>query len=239
MTVLEHNEAGHLRIFQDSISSTSLKPGPCTYAYGFTTPAEFLALQTLIEISSEAFLTGLVLEAKIDATKGALVAIGEVEARHNAWSLMEVWNQSPFVGPADTVFPYAKQILDITNEFVVQCPSSNPPFPTPNQNLPKMAYDNLTSNGVPGDNLTVVFSNGAPSFQAGKEYYMVFFHGVENVTMPFDTNANATQIPWFDNSGVIISVVSDTPGAPNMESVLAGPLFLLEQPSVLTTSITS
>ena len=32
---IRDNEAGHLRIFQDSISAASIKPGPCKYEFGF------------------------------------------------------------------------------------------------------------------------------------------------------------------------------------------------------------
>lgn len=79
---IRDNEAGHLRIFQDSISSNSIKPGACKYDYGFTNAMEFLSLQNIIEVSSMAFLTGLAQQAKTNATTSALVAIAETESRH-------------------------------------------------------------------------------------------------------------------------------------------------------------
>ena len=82
ITEIRDNEAGHLRIFQDSISSASVKPGACRYEYGFADAMEFLALQNIIEVSSMAFLTGLAQQAKALSTLGALVAIGETETRH-------------------------------------------------------------------------------------------------------------------------------------------------------------
>ena len=82
ITEIRDNEAGHLRIFQDSISATSIKPGPCKYDYGFTSALEFLALQNIIEVSSMAFVTGLAQQAKALSTIGALVAISETETRH-------------------------------------------------------------------------------------------------------------------------------------------------------------
>ena len=82
ITEIRDNEAGHLRIFQDSISSASVMPGACKYEYGFSTALEFLALQNIIEVSSMAFLTGLAQQAKALSTIGALVAIGETETRH-------------------------------------------------------------------------------------------------------------------------------------------------------------
>ena len=82
ITEIRDNEAGHLRIFQDSISATSMKPGPCKYEYDFTNAMEFLALQNIIEVSSMAFLTGLAQQAKALSTIGALSAIGQTETRH-------------------------------------------------------------------------------------------------------------------------------------------------------------
>lgn len=79
---IRDNEAGHLRIFQDSISHTSLKPGSCKYDFGWKSAQEWLALQNVIEVSSMAFATGLAQTAKMKSTVGALVGIGETETRH-------------------------------------------------------------------------------------------------------------------------------------------------------------
>ena len=84
---IRNNEAGHLRIFQDSISAASMKPGACKYEYGFNNAMEFLALQNIIEVSSMAFLTGLAQQAKAPSTIGALVAIGQTETRHEVDSI--------------------------------------------------------------------------------------------------------------------------------------------------------
>ena len=82
ITEIRDNEAGHLRIFQDSISPASLKPGPCNYDYMWNNAAEFLALQNIIEVSSMAFATALAQQAKANSTIGTLVAVGETESRH-------------------------------------------------------------------------------------------------------------------------------------------------------------
>ncbi|KUJ17268.1 uncharacterized protein LY89DRAFT_684363 [Mollisia scopiformis] len=241
---IRDNEAGHLRIFQDQISSNSIKPGACQYEFPFTTTSDFLALQNLIEIASMAFLTGLVQQGKLNTTKGALTAIGETETRHLVWGLIDVWNVDPFAGPADTSFPYANQILDTTNTFVVDgsCPSENPTYPSPRQNLPPISTATNTTSVAPGSTVEFVFSDAEnqPSFSAEKEYYVVWFHGVENVTVAFDTGSNETVIPGrFEERGLIVGVVADEVGAPTLESVVAGPVYLLEQPSGLGTMLSS
>ncbi|CAM6108771.1 unnamed protein product [Calypogeia fissa] len=237
ITEIRDNEAGHLAIFQESISSTSLKPGPCQYDFGFGTSAEtYLATQTVIEVSSMAFLTALSLEAKLNATKGALIAIAEVESRHLTWGLIDVWNVDPFSGPIDTVYPYVNQIFQVTNQFIIpgSCPEANPEYPYPTQNLPQLSNGNQVL--VPGSNMTFIFANEShvPSFSSDGEYYAVFFHGLLEISVPYDVETNSSVIPdVFENKGIIIAVIADEQGAPTEESVLAGPLFILLQPGGL------
>ena len=265
ITQIRDNEAGHLRIFQDQISPSSLKPGPCEYSFQWETAEEFLALQNLIEVASMAFLTGLAQQATLNKTTGALVAVAETETRHEVslpihidrpivlyatnhiqtWSLTEVFNIDPFAGPSDTSFPYANEILYTTlADFILpgSCPSENPLYPNPSPNLPQLAYDASTSTGHPGSPITFVFQKNrytgktlVPQYVPGKEYFAVFFHGVANVSVPFDTKMNASVIPQaFDAKGIILAVIADEAGAPTAESIVAGPLILLQQPATET-----
>jgi hypothetical protein len=169
-------EAGHMRVFQDSISNTSIKPGSCEYDFGWTDPGDFLAIQTLIEVSSMVFAAGLVQQAQTNVTKGALVAIGESETRHAVWALIDIWNVDPFGGPVETSYPYANQILDTTNRFIIpgSCPAVNPIYPNPSQHLPQLFLANTT--GAPGGNLTITYNdpNNVPTYVDGECYYAVF-----------------------------------------------------------------
>lgn len=233
---IRDNEAGHLRIFQDSISNNSIKPGTCKYDFGFGSDTQaYLALGTEIEISSMAFLTGLVLQAQTNVSKGALMAIGQTETRHEVWHLMDIWNTDPFAGPSDTAFPYANEILDFTNVFVIpgSCPSENPIYPYPRQNLPQLGYDANTTTLLPGSDITITYEDAShvPDFVKGKDYYAVFYHGVDVISVPFDVESNKTVIPGeFESRGVIIVVIADEQDAPTIDSVVAGPLFIFEQP---------
>ena len=78
-----------------------------------------------------------------------------------------------------------------------------------------------------------------PDYVDGQDYYAVFFHGVNNITVPFDTKTDSSIIPAaLDSKGMILAVTADTPGAPTLDSVVAGPLLLLQEPAN-ATSITS
>ncbi|THW93549.1 hypothetical protein D6D15_02338 [Aureobasidium pullulans] len=233
---IRDNEAGHLRIFQDSISATSVKPGPCTYDYGFNNASTWLALQVVLELSSMAFLTGLVREAELKDTMSALVAIAEVESRHNTWALIDIFNTNPFSGPADTVFPYANEILDLTNRYIVpgSCPAANPVYPSPRQKLPATTAVVEKAKGIVEFEFTD--AGNQPDWywqQKDRQYYAVYFHGVHNMTMPFDTKTNQSAHPtMFDaGEGMIVAVIANEVGAPSLNSVVAGPALIIEQPS--------
>lgn len=232
---IRDNEAGHLRIFQDGISATQLKPGACKYQFPIVNPIDFLLYQTIIEAGSQGFLTGLVLEAQLNSTKADLVAIDEVETRHNSWALMDVWGLDPFVGPSDTAFPYAQLVLYTTTRFVVpgSCPSANPIFPDPERQLPYLDFMYNATTAQPGAPIEFVFTGPPePAYVAGKTYYAVYFHGVKNYTMSFDIHTNMSTIPApLDRKGVYFAVIADAPGAPTEDSIIAGPVIIPQQPS--------
>ena len=64
----------------------------------------------------------------------------------------------------------------------------------------------------------------------------LFSPGVDNVTMPFDKTTEISRVPTVFESGksIIIAVIADAVRAPTLDSVLAGPLVLLQQPPSLT-----
>jgi hypothetical protein len=231
---IRDNEAGHLAIFQSQISSNSIKPGSCKYDFGVTNAESFIITLTLLEIASMAFLTGLVQQAQLGSTKGALTAIAETESRHNTWALLDIWDVDPFAGPSDTSFPYANQILYSTNQFIIpgSCPSDNPSYPYPAQEIAQFTYNPKTNSSLTsGTPIEFIFTTPPPVWD-DKPYFAVFFHGIINITVPFDTKTNTTRIPDFElNKGLIVGVISDTPGAPTKECVVAGPVLLVEQPA--------
>ncbi|KAK1832630.1 hypothetical protein QBC39DRAFT_381450 [Podospora conica] len=223
---IRNNEAGHLRLFQAQISPHSIKPGACRYAFPFSAsdPHSFLALLTVLEISSMAFLTGLVQQPTTPSGRGAMLAIAETETRHEVWALMDVWGANPFAGPSDTVFPYADEVLDSTSAFIVpgSCPRLNPEYPTPRRGLPALSAGGGTVSLAPGARISLEFGGGRqPVFERGRGYFAVFFHGMGNVTIPAE---------FERGKGVVVAVVADERGAPTRESLVAGPAIILEQP---------
>ncbi|KAI0187632.1 hypothetical protein F4808DRAFT_445298 [Astrocystis sublimbata] len=247
---IRDNEAGHLRIFQNQISPASIKPGPCRYDFAAPVGGDaetFLAVATFIEVSSMLFLTGLVQTARLDTTRGALTAVSQVETRHEVWTLLDVWDEDPFGGPSDTVFPYPNEILDLTNRFVVpgSCPSANPPFPNPSQHLPPVGIAANTLSVAPGSTVQLNFTDvdNLPRFESGSDYFTVFFHGLNVVSLPLDTTAwpaqpiNVTIPAEFDAKGLIVMVIATEEGAPTLDSVVTLPVLFLQQPAALGTVV--
>ncbi|PVH83889.1 hypothetical protein DL98DRAFT_585359, partial [Cadophora sp. DSE1049] len=166
---------------------------------------------------------------------GALTAVAETESRHNTWALTDIWNTNPFAGPTDTSFPYANEILDSTNQFIIpgSCPPENPEYPYRSQNLAQFTYNPDTNSTLTsGTEIEFVFTTPPPVWNDTQDYYAVFYHGLLNISMPFNTKTNTTTIPDFElNKGLIIGIIADTPGAPTLDTVLAGPVLVVEQPA--------
>ncbi|KAK8115545.1 hypothetical protein PG984_012047 [Apiospora sp. TS-2023a] len=246
---IRDNEAGHLRIFQSQISVGTIQPAPCQYNFPFDShdPTAFLALSTLIEVASMTFITGLTQQTANATARGILAAVGQVETRHEVWSLLDVWSASPFSGPSDTVFPYPNEILDVTNRFVIpgSCPPANPIFPNPSQHLPKVGVAAGTETVAVGATVKLNFTepDNQPRFAVGKQYYAVFYHAIEVVSLPVHTNSwpaepvNVTIPAEFSAEGVVIMVIADAEGAPTLDSVVAGPVIFLQQPAALGTQV--
>ena len=82
----------------------------------------------------------------------------------------------------------------------------------------------------PGSTIGLSFpgKDNQPKFVEGHRYYLVAFHGVTNASAPFDVKTGTAVIPKSiePHKGIVILVIAGCPGAPTLESVVAGPLVL-------------
>lgn len=72
---------------------------------------------------------------------------------------------------------------------------------------------------APGSNITLTYRNATnvPSFLSDRKYYAVFFHGLVNISVPFDTKANSSVIQKdFENMGIVLRAIADKKGAPRL-----------------------
>jgi len=71
------------------------------------------------------------------------------------------------------------------------------------QHLPKLSFNANTTTGYPGAPIPFAFTN-------------------------------QSHVPAFEKGrGIIIAMMADAPGAPTLDSVIAGPLILFQQPGSL------
>jgi hypothetical protein len=242
LTEIYQNENGHLAIFENAIPSGVTKPGKCQYDYSFqlenTSVAQaqtYMRLVSVIELGSMAYLTGLAQNSSTATGLATIMGAISAETRHLTWVNSAVLSGDPFVGPADTVYPYATQILSNIKEFIINgsCPAENPTFPVGDQLLPKLSFAN-TSMIQQGGFIDITFKNASngdhspPSLKKGDQIGVVFFHSLWNYTVPIivdDPTVLRAQIPNITSwSGELFVTLTDQQTVHKAEDVIAGPL---------------
>ncbi|KAK5690716.1 hypothetical protein LTR17_025864 [Elasticomyces elasticus] len=122
------HETGHVQFLTAALQGAGQKPTEeCTYAFGVTSVAQFVATASILEgVGTSAYLGAA---AQI-ANKGTLTAAGSiltVEARHSSY-LRASLAQSPFPQPYDNPLT-PDEVHTLAHGFIVSCPADNPTFP--------------------------------------------------------------------------------------------------------------
>jgi hypothetical protein len=102
--------------------------------------------------------------------------------------------------------------------------------------LPRLTYNtNTTSTLAPGTTIElIVETSSGKQLAKADNYYAVFFHALNIYSVPFNTSTGIVTIPAkIEPLGLLLIVIADEPGAPTAESVLAGPLPILQAPTSL------
>ncbi|KAK6397186.1 hypothetical protein LTR65_007686 [Meristemomyces frigidus] len=126
-TISAH-ETAHVQFLTTALQSVGEAPTEeCTYAFGITTVAQFVATASILEgVGTSAYLGA----AKQISSKAILTAAGSVltiEARHSAY-LRASLSQSPFPqAQEDALTP--DEVHTMAHGFIVSCPAGNPTFP--------------------------------------------------------------------------------------------------------------
>jgi hypothetical protein len=93
-----------------------------------------------------AYRTGLAQDTTTASGLATIMGVISAETRHLTWVNSGTLAGDPFVGPSDTVYPYATPILSNTKQFIVpgSCPPENPTYPVRDQFLPKLTRANTS-----------------------------------------------------------------------------------------------
>ncbi|KAK0343751.1 hypothetical protein LTR91_018146 [Friedmanniomyces endolithicus] len=126
-TISTH-ETGHVAFLTAALNAAGSAPTEeCTYAFGITSVAQFVATASVLEgVGTSAYLGAA---AQI-ATKVYLTAAGSIltiEARHSSY-LRASLAESPFPQAYDDPLT-PDEVHTLAHGFIVSCPADNPTFP--------------------------------------------------------------------------------------------------------------
>ncbi|PWN36508.1 uncharacterized protein FA14DRAFT_175820 [Meira miltonrushii] len=230
------NENGHLKLFERAIDSNVVKPGRCNYSYGFEHIANkteavrvYMNIVSEVEIGSMAYLTGLAHQAEEVETLYTIMGTISAETRHLTYVNGQVLNVGDFVGPTDTIYPFPLQLLSVTKQFIVpnSCPAENPPYPSPDQDLPKLSID-IKKSKIQSKNGSLTLTADLKDTQSKNDLSVIFFQSVFNYTeraTSLGNNIFQVSIPNLtSDKGNLIVALSNTSDVTKKEDIVAGPL---------------
>ncbi|PWN91062.1 hypothetical protein FA10DRAFT_302238 [Acaromyces ingoldii] len=240
------NENGHLRVFEDAIASTNIKPGRCQYLYGFEDiknrtlqVQKYMVIVSEIEIGSMAYLTGLAQQAESAETLATIMGTISAETRHLTFVNGQVLRIGSFVGPTDTVYPWPLQILSTTKQLIVpgSCPKQNPEYPSPDQKLPKLSL-NTSASDIKRANGTMNIAFAKPSggdlpplqrsSPEASNLHAIFFNSLFNYTVKasfLEDGSIFVNMPTLTaNNGNLLVAIANTSNVRSKEDIVAGPL---------------
>jgi hypothetical protein len=89
----------------------------------------------------------------------------------------------------------------------------SPVHPNPRQGLPLLGFNKNGTTARPGSKIHFVFSDAdnQPWFEDENEYYAVFYHGLDTVSILFDRKTNRSTIPERSDpeSSIIMVTIAD------------------------------
>ncbi|THG99394.1 hypothetical protein EW026_g2949 [Hermanssonia centrifuga] len=243
--IAEH-EATHVVLLKSVLGSDA--PQPCNYTFPFTDPASFASISFALESAGESAYLGavsLIQNKTILTTAGSILT---VEARQASYVGSSVLNNTPFNGPFDTPLN-ASAVWSLASQFIVACPSTNPPLivtPLPvltlspanatvNQSVAVALSNNqdFSPSNIPIVNSTFV----APTTNGSTPLFLAFYHGLQVTFAPLD-GSNSTTVPDGLAGVVYAALVSSNNTAPTPETTLSG-LSVLNIPVPATANSTS
>ncbi|THH32856.1 hypothetical protein EUX98_g1324 [Antrodiella citrinella] len=180
---LSEHEATHVEFLGGALGSQALQS--CEYSFPVTDPQSFVAVSMALETTGMSAYMGAAALLSDKNTLTAATTILAVEARQAAWVSSAVLKNEPWDGPFETPLgPNA--IFSVASQFVVSCPSSNPPLPV--VNLTALTV----SPAAPalGSQITLNFTQ--PANVGNSTLYLAFLRGQNPEFSPITDSGNGT-----------------------------------------------
>lgn len=222
---IAHDEEGHVVFLEAGLTAAGATPNAaCEYAFPMTTPAEFVALASVIEgVGVSAYLGA----APLITDKAYLTAAGSIlvtEALHQSATRGAV-GEIPMANVFGTPMgPNA--VYSIASAFIVSCPSTN-------SALPFMAYPGLTlvsgEPTAPGALVDLMPAAAPPA-----TYFATFVSGLDIVAvapMSFEAGMVMVAVPDMLSGQSYVFLTADDSGNLTDSNILFGPTIIEVTPS--------
>ncbi|KAK6068216.1 hypothetical protein SCUP234_10204 [Seiridium cupressi] len=148
------DEASHVKFLTAGLTAAGATPvAECTYDFGYTDVASFLATASILEGVGVSAYLGAAADIMSKTYLTAAGSILTVEARHSAY-LRSKLGKVPFPQAFDAPLTL-DEVYSLASPFITSCPASNPALPV--KAFPALSLDPATSTPIKaGDAITLL-----------------------------------------------------------------------------------
>lgn len=148
------DEASHVSFLTSGLTAAGATPvAECTYDFGYTDVASFLATASILEGVGVSAYLGAAADIMSKSYLTAAGSILTVEARHSSY-LRAKLGKSPFPQPFDAPLTL-NEVYSLASSFITSCPATNPALPV--KAFPALSLDSSTSTPIKaGDTVTLL-----------------------------------------------------------------------------------